>query len=458
MDNWTIVLTGLVASVIIYYFYLHRKKNYFDERGIPYESKKSIIRTTIAFLFRGIALAERIQTIYSVEKKAKYVGFFDFNSPTLMIRDTELIKSMAVKNFDHFVNHRSFIDPAYEPLFGNNLFALHDQRWRDVRALLSPAFTSSKMKAMFKLMQSCGETFSGYLAEGARQKSSEVINSKDAFCRYTTDVIATCAFGISVDSMKNPDNEFYVLGKKATSFGGATLGIKFLFLRLFPNLGGRLGIRFFDVKVEQFFTNLVRETIEMRDAKGITRPDMIQLMMETRGNEAIDATHLNIQEMTSQAFIFFFGGFESTSVLMCYAAHELAANPKVQAKLGAEIDECLAQCSGDVTYEAVNGLKYLDAVINEALRLYPVAPFLDRVCSKSFELPPALPGLPPHTVKPGEFIWFPPYALQRDSQYFNEPDKFIPERFIDDPKGTIHSPAYMVIFIFIFTFKIIYLS
>ncbi|XP_044015546.1 cytochrome P450 9e2-like [Aphidius gifuensis] len=99
--------------------------------------------------------------------------------------------------------------------------------------------------------------------------------------------------------------------------------------------------------------------------------------------------------------------------------------------------------NGDLTYEAVNGLAYLDAVIKETLRCYPIAGFLDRVCSKSFELPPTLPGAKPHRLEPADFIWFPVFAIQRDPIYFYEPEKFYPDRFIEDPKGTLNSPAYM---------------
>lgn len=128
---------------------------------------------------------------------------------------------------------------------------------------------------------------------------------------------------------------------------------------------------------------------------------------------------------------------------MSFVAHEIAASPDVQKKLQNEIDEMFKQTNGDVTYEAVNDLIYLDAVINEALRYYPVAGVLDRVCTKSFELPPTLPGKKPLRLKPGDYVWFPAYPIQRDPMYFKNPDEFNPDRFIEDPKGTLNSPAYM---------------
>ena len=48
----------------------------------------------------------------------------------------------------------------------------------------------------------------------------QAVEMKDLFIRYTNDVIATSAFGIECDSLKNPQNEFYVMGKDVTNFRG----------------------------------------------------------------------------------------------------------------------------------------------------------------------------------------------------------------------------------------------
>ncbi|KAF7987348.1 hypothetical protein HCN44_003110 [Aphidius gifuensis] len=429
----------ILVIIIVYFYYEYSKVKYFEKHGIPHNKPWPLLGNMGASFLHKKSMFQYLQDLYNLNKDAQYVGFYDFSYPTVFIRNPELIKSIAIKNFDHFVNHRAVIDPKTEPLFGNNLISLHDDRWREVRNLLTPAFTSSKMKGMFKLMSNIGENFVDYLVEDSKNKPLE-INSKDAFCRYTNDVIATCAFGISINSMKDKDNEFYTLGRKATKFEGLAV-IKILFIQNFPTLTKLFNVRLIDREVDKFFKKIVEDTIRTRDEKGITRPDMIQLMMETRGNKT--GTTLSIQEMTSQAFIFFFGGFESSSSLMSFVVHEIAANPEVQKKLQNEIDEMFKKTNGDVTYEAVNGLVYLDAVINEALRCYPIAGVLDRVCTKSFELPPTLPGKKPLRLEPGDCIWFPIYPIQRDPMYFDDPDKFNPDRFVEDPQGTLHSPAYM---------------
>ncbi|KAF3430502.1 hypothetical protein E2986_13922 [Frieseomelitta varia] len=72
-------------------------------------------------LFQRLSSAESVEKSYSMDPESKYVSVFEFDSPLLVIRDLDLIKSITVKNFDHFLNHRMAIHPNLEPLFSKNL-------------------------------------------------------------------------------------------------------------------------------------------------------------------------------------------------------------------------------------------------------------------------------------------------------------------------------------------------
>ncbi|KAL0108377.1 hypothetical protein PUN28_015132 [Cardiocondyla obscurior] len=437
IDTW-IVLSLVVGVITIYYYYFEKLK-FFKKYGIAHLPPVPVMGNMAPAFLRKISLAELVQKTYYLNQNAKYVGFFDGMNPVVMIRDPELIKAIGVKNFEMFPDHRTFIDEENDPLFGKNLFSLRGERWRDVRALLSPAFTSSKMKALFKLMSECAVSFTDFLSK--LPEDENVIEMKESFTRYTNDVIATCAFGISVDSMRDRDNEFYVYGKDLTTFD-TLRNIKLYLARSIPALSKIFGFKFVDDHVGQFFKNLIKSTIHTRDVENIVRPDMLQLMMETRGKRG-PGKELTIEDMTAQAFVFFFGGFDSVSSLMCFAAHEITVNPHVQEKLRDEVDEVLKATNGEVTYDVLNGMQYLDAVLNETLRLWPIASVLDRLCVKDFELPPAEPGQKPFLVKKGMSVWFPVYALQRDPKYFEKPDEFHPERFLDENKKDVNSSVYI---------------
>lgn len=98
-------------------------------------------------------------------------GFFNMTEPIYMVRDPEIVKQIAVKDFDHFVDHTlnagggTDQDSPHHSLFTDSLVALRGTKWRDMRATLSPAFTRSKMRQMFALIAECGRV----LSEGDEQ-------------------------------------------------------------------------------------------------------------------------------------------------------------------------------------------------------------------------------------------------------------------------------------------------
>ncbi|KAL6425687.1 hypothetical protein ACFW04_009649 [Cataglyphis niger] len=411
MECWSILLSIVICATGSYY--LFRNYNFFKRHGIIH--------------LPAVPILGNMTSIYNFNPDAKYFGFYVTTSPVFFLRDPEIIKSVLVKDFEAFPNRRGFSD-LNEPLFAKNLFSLQGKKWRDVRSLLSPSFTSSKMKMMFTLMSECAVDFANFLSTSILVDNGD-IDMKDAFAKYTNDVIVTCAFGIKINTMKDPTNKFYVYGKEATNFF-KTNRIRFLFLRTFPKLGRILNVKLIDHYVSNFFKDIIKTTIATRDAENITRPDMIQLMMDVRDKEG--RRRLDLDDMIAQAFVFFFGGFDTSSTTMSFIAHEIAANPDVQIKLRQEIDKVLVESNGEITCETINQLEYLDLVINEALRLYPPFAFLERICDKDYELPPALPGEKPFTMKKGMTFWIPVFAIQRDARYYDDPEKFRPERFVDN--------------------------
>ncbi|KAL1509586.1 hypothetical protein ABEB36_004298 [Hypothenemus hampei] len=69
-------------------------------------------------------LGDFIKYAYHSFGKSWYGGIYQLNLPTLVLKDPELIKQITIKDFDHFTDHRAFVNPKAEPLWSNNLFAL----------------------------------------------------------------------------------------------------------------------------------------------------------------------------------------------------------------------------------------------------------------------------------------------------------------------------------------------
>ena len=111
-----------------------------------------------------------------------------------------------------------------------------------MRTTLSPSFTSSKMKIMFTLIDECADNFSSYFQEKAKYSDRIEIDMKDTFSRFTSDIIASVAFGIKCDSISNDESDFFKMGSKLLSIGGLRSMSRIIILANFPKLANVSGI------------------------------------------------------------------------------------------------------------------------------------------------------------------------------------------------------------------------
>ncbi|KAL0126186.1 hypothetical protein PUN28_004960 [Cardiocondyla obscurior] len=438
-----LLTTVIILGVLAFLRSCYNLYTYWKKKGLPYlpnSLESFLINWKLSLGY--ISFTDFSDYQYYKFPNARYVGTLDFGVPSIFLRDPELIKDIMVKDFEYFPDHRAFVDETVEPLFGKNVFSLRGDRWKEMRNTLSPTFTASKMKFMFELVSKCSHNFINYLVE--HPELCHEMDTKEVFRRYTNDVIATTAFGISINSMKHRDNEFYVRGVKASKFSsGLFATIKFVLFQ-YPRVAKLLNLSFFPPGTAKFFKNVVQETIKTRQEKNIVRPDMIHLLMQAQDKENGTTSHkMTLDDIVSQAFSFFFAGFDTSSTLMCFAAHELAVNQDIQDRLRKEVEQHLAEGNGEISYEALSKMIYMDMVISETLRKYPPVIMLDRLCVKKYELPPAQPGSKSVIVEPNHILALPVYSLQHDPKYFPNPEKFDPERFSDENKDKIVPCTYL---------------
>jgi cytochrome P450 family 6 len=141
---------------------------------------------------------------------------------------------------------------------------------------------------------------------------------------------------------------------------------------------------------------------------------------------------LTIDEMAAQAFIFFGAGFETSSSAMSYSIFELARNQNVQKKAQEEIDRVQkAANSNELSYDTLSEMKYLDCIVDETLRKYPILSSLFRVGTKDYQIPKTDIVLPKGTP-----VFMPIIGIQRDPEVYDDPMAFKPERFLDSPTGS----------------------
>ncbi|EQB77918.1 cytochrome P450 3A7-like isoform 1 [Camelus ferus] len=295
--------------------------------------------------------------------------FYDGQQPVLAITDPEMIKTVLVKEcYSVFTNRRSF---GLTGIMKNAISMAQDEQWKRIRTLLSPSFTSGKLKEMFPIIGQYGDMLVRNMRKEAEK--GKPVTMKDIFGAYSMDVITSTAFGVNVDSLSNPQDPFVEYGKKLLKF-------------------------------------------DYLDPFVLSLP-------------------LSDLELVAQGIIFIFAGYETTSNSLSLLVYELATHPDVQQKLQEEIDATFPN-KAPPTYDGLVQMEYLDMVVNELLRLIPLAGRLERVCKKDVELNGVL-------IPKGTTVMVPVFILHHDPELWPEPEEFRPERFSKRNQDSINPYTYL---------------
>jgi len=435
------VLAGLFIILCLYFM---RHFNFWKKLGIPYEKPLPFVGNLKDAVLQKLDIGQNLKQIYDQHKSKPYVGFFSFDQPSLLFNDPELIKTIMVKDAQYFVNRTQSANEEVDPLTARAIFALKDAKWKHTRAVMTPIFTTNKMKKMFYLIEKCAKDLTLHLQK--ETANGLPLNVKDAMGRYTTDAITSVAFGIESNSLKNPDAEFNKYTRKFVEYSTlksfATLAISFA-----PTLQSVLRLKIIDDDILTFLRKSVWSTVQYREKNNVDRKDFLDNMMvvRKRGQEESGAQNvltIDGDDFVAQSYAFLLAGFETTSSTMAFALYELALHPAIQDRLRTEIAQVMEKHNQVLTYEAIQDMPYLDMVLSETLRKYPIVPFLDRACARDWKFPDSS-GHSNVTLPRGTATYIPVYGIHHDPQYYPDPQRFDPERFTQEKLKERHQFTYL---------------
>ncbi|XP_068593513.1 cytochrome P450 3A40-like [Cebidichthys violaceus] len=427
-ETWTL----LVALITLIFVYSCWTFGTFKKLGVPGPKPVPFFGTMLAYRKGFINFDTDC-----FKKYGKVWGIFDGRQPVLCITDPAMIKAVLIKEcYSLFTNRRNF---RLNGQLYDAVSIAEDDQWRRIRSVLSPSFTSGRLKEMFGIMKH----HSAILTSSMKKKADkdEPLELKEFFGPYSMDVVTSTAFSVDIDSLNNPSDPFVTNIKKMLKFD--LFNPLFLIVAFFPFMGPileKMEFSFFPTSVTDFFYAALKKIKSNREnSKQKSRVDFLQLMIDSQKNNDLSQNEpnkgLSDHEILSQAMIFLFAGYETSSSSLAFLAYNLATNPHVMKRLQEEVDSTFPN-KGPVEYQALMQMEYLDSVINESLRLYPIAPRLERVAKATVEIN----GL---VIPKDMVVMVPTWPLHRDAGLWPEPEEFKPERFSKENKESIDPYTYM---------------
>ncbi|ALD61988.1 Cytochrome P450 [Mollivirus sibericum] len=168
---------------------------------------------------------------------------------------------------------------------------------------------------------------------------------------------------------------------------------------------------------------VLRVAAENGEEAPLGRHDLLTVLIGDGSGDGGTNPYDSDRDIEAEALLFMFAGFESASNTLAYAAHLLARHPSVQERARAEV---MSDCQGRPGYSALAGLPYLDAVLSEAMRMYPIAHTLTRRVRRDIVL-----GA--YQVPAGSRLLLNNLGISNAKAVWGDPENFRPERWLSEP-------------------------
>ncbi|KAI3604512.1 cytochrome p450 [Moniliophthora roreri] len=324
--------------------------------------------------------------------------------------DPKAMHHIFVKDQMIYGETSAFLDTNYL-MFGNGLLATSGQHHRKQRKILNPVFSIAHMRNMLPTFYEVAHKLQDTLAKKV-QNGPQEIDMLSWMARTALELIGQSGLGYSFDELEDEEHAHpYVKTLK----GLAPLLTRAFFMRnyILP-YAMQLGTPGFRRFVSQFLpwkdfqngrqmssflwklsTGIYEEkkrALEMGDEavkKQIGGGNDILSILMNENMKASESDRLDEEELIGQMSTLIFAAMDTTSTALSRILQLLATHPEVQQKLRDEIDEAFQD--GDIPYDVLVSLPYLDAISRESLRLHPPVHRLMRTTLQDAILPLSTP-------------------------------------------------------------------
>ena len=340
------------------------------------------------------------------------LGRFD----AYLLNHPDLVDEVLRKQRENFVKHRFFWRHV-AAIFGTGLLTSEGDFWLRQRRLAAPAFHPDRIANYGDVMVS----YTDRLVDGWRD--GETRNVHEDMMRVTMEIVSKTLFDADVES------DVEELGR---SFEIVLREIAVRFRRPFKipdsiptpgNLRYRRGIR----RLERLVFRILAE----RRADPHDRGDLLSILMSARDEEGNAMSDVQLRD---ELVTLFLAGHETTAIALSWTWHLLSHHPLVKDRLVKELFDELDR--HPATVADLPRLPFADAVVKEAIRLYPPAYVLGREALADCEIGG-------WRIPARATVFMSPWVMHRDPRWFGSPEKFLPERWLDGLAARLPRFAYM---------------
>ncbi len=333
--------------------------------------------------------------------------------PMYLLSHPDLIEEVLVTQHRNFIKHYAL--RMNQTLLGNGLLTSNGDFWLRQRRLAQPAFHRDRLAAYAEFMTAYAERLAASWRDG------EVRDLHKDMTRLTLEIIVKTLFNADASDKTRDVSE-------ALTEAMANFNSRFFSVLRIPesiptpsNLWLRRAVRRLDAILYGF----------IKDRRGDGAfSDLLSLLLEAKDE---DGSQMTDKQLRDEAMTLFLAGHDTTALVLSWGWYVLARHPEVVHNLEAELRDVLggrSPCLADLPR-----LRYTDMIVLEIMRLYPPAYVIGREAVAACDLGG-------WRIPAGGTVLMSQWAMHRDPRFYDDPERFTPQRWADGLAKRLPKYAY----------------
>ncbi len=333
-----------------------------------------------------------------------------------LINHPDLVREFLIDKADAFIKGRVLQRARF--LFGEGLLTSEGSRHDKHKRLVAQSFRGGHMKSYAQTMADFATRFANTLQDG------QTLRMDKEMTRLTLRIVGKTLFGANVQDEANEVSQalqtaLHLFSYATNPFLDAARQILSI---------GRSSLQ----RSRSNLDSIIYKIIDQRRKTPQEENDLLSALLLAEEEETGDK--LNNMDVRDHVLSLFLNGHDTTAVALSWAWYTLAQFPEVADKIHQEVETIC--CQDPVTAEHLSDLVYTRQVFREVIRLYPPVWVFGRQAIEDV----TLGGF---TVPEGAHVLVSPFFLHRNPNYWEHPERFMPERFEAGGNNEQHRFAYL---------------
>ncbi|KAL7105719.1 hypothetical protein ACP275_07G061900 [Erythranthe tilingii] len=344
--------------------------------------------------------------------------------PLIVISSAEVAKQ-ALKQNDLVFSGRPNSTSSKRLSYGHLdiVSSSYNEYWREMRkTVVLHLFTLKRVRSFRDVRENEVSRMVGEITKMTLARSGRAVYLSERVMYYSMNVLCRVAFGKRFDEKKRLDVLLLELQKSTMDLFVADYFAPLGWIDKFSGVDSRLDGVF--EKMDSFFEGIIEEHLSSNRPKSM-EGDFLDLLIRLREDTSasVKIDWNNIKAILMNIFV---GGTDTSASTIVWALTTLMKNPTAMKKAQQEIKTLISNKKSSINEDDIGKLPYLKAVIKETMRLYPPLPLL--IPKETMEKC-TING---YEIEPKTITFVNVWAIGRDPEYWENPNEFLPERFLNN--------------------------